>query len=527
MSIRWLAYVSGALFAVAACSPSSTDAERSQGGADGTTAASEGVDGSPVEPGSDVGQEGTLRLGILASAALDPAAASPASVHDIVLADLLHDTLTALDDGGVPQPDMASFSANADLTVWRFELDQGATFADGSVVTADDVVFSLDRVRGSGGDSLPALRLDDVESVVAVGPSTVDITLRRPSAVLPETLAAPVYGISSKSTVEGSIASGELRLNASGDYVAVIESPSQLLLTRRAGTGPDGISVELFESESLALDGFLAGDLDWTVAPPDRLSEVFERVGARGVVPFHGGLFLGLDAGIAPLDSGDLRRAIALAIDRQALAEAVFGPTAQAATGVVPDGVPGGGGECRGVCGPASEAARATVTETFPEGQSTPLRLLVDDTDSMGAVASVLAQQFDDVGLEVDVDAQPVAVYEQLITSGRQQLFLFGWLGVSRTPAHHLPPLFSSASPDNLSGFAEEAIDESLEATRTQPIVDVRASAWRDVEATILERVPVVPLVQFRTTGVLNPRVDGFVMRADGTLDLSALSLDG
>ena len=103
---------------------------------------------------------------------------------------------------------------------------------------------------------------------------------------------------------------------------------------------------------------------------------------------------------------------------------------------------------------------------------------------------------------------------------------MYGWLGVARSPSSLLPALFDSASPDNVSGLADPAVDAALRAARVEPIASLRAAAWRDVEVAILDQVAVVPLLQLRTTGVVSPRVSGFVVRADGSVALDEVAFE-
>lgn len=519
-----------ALSLTLACTSASDPPERAADASTSTaepsttaSGSSETTDGEAVaEP-----EDSVLRLGLAAIDSFDPAAASPASAAEILLADLLYDTLAVIDDTGVAQPGLASFSANADLTVWRFELDREATFADGTAVTADDVAFSLERVLAGGRGSLPAIRLERVAGISTSGSTTIDISLTEPSAVLPELLASPLYAITAREAIERASAGGDPTPLASGDYVATYDGADQVLLARRSGSGPSAISVDLFPDEDAALDAFLAGDLDWTVAPADRVGEASEVAGSAGLVPFQGGLMLGVDPVVAPLDDPGLRRAIALAVDRQAIVDTVFGPTAQPARGLIPAGVSGGTGTgCRGVCGPSRSEAEQLVATALPAGQDQPLRLLVDDSASMQAVAASIERQLTAIGLDIEVVSLPVETYEGLIATGQQQLFVYGWLGVARSPSSLLPALFDSASPDNVSGLADPAVDAALRAARVEPIASLRAAAWRDVEVAILDQVAVVPLLQFRTTGVVSPRVSGFVVRADGSVALDEVAFD-
>lgn len=497
------------------------DASSTTGGASTTSGG-----GSPTTGGVtlDVDEESALRIGLPGLVSLDPAAASAASAADVITADLLYDTLTTIGDDGIVGPGLASFIPSADFTLWRFTLDQGATFADGTPVSADDVAFSLDRVLAGGGASLAATRLDQVIEISTSGSTIVEIILEEPSSAFPELLSSPLFAITDRETISARLAGGDVGLNPSGDYVAALDDEARVVLQRRAGEGPEAVLLVPYPDENSAVDAFIAGELDWTTVPPDRLGEAFEAGASRRLAPFHGGLFLGVDRRVAPLDNVELRRAIGLAIDRQGVVDDVFGPTAEPLWGAIPNGVPGAPDGCRGVCGPARDDARAIVERVLPEGLAQPLRLLVDDTSSQREVGGVIEDQLAAIGLDVQVVSLPVATYEQLIATGQQQLFLFGWLGVARSPSDHLPPLFDSMSPDNVSGLRSAGADAAFDSVLQERDPATRLAAWAAIEPEILGQAPVVPLVQFRTTGVVSERAEGLVVRVDGSLDLSGVA---
>ena len=476
---------------------------------------------SPYEAGPDV-----LRIGMTGVESIDPVAGSPASVTDVALADLFYDGLTTVTADGKVVPSLADFAVNAAGDVWRFTLREDATFADGSAITSTDVVYSLDRIRSREESSLAALRLEHVAGITAVDDRTIDIATDGPNAVLPELLSSPLYAITDEQTIEPYLGGGDQTPNGSGDFQVSLESARRVVLERFRGSGPATVVVDLFDDQGAALDAFLADGLDWTVAPPDRLGDATAAAGSDGLVPFHGGLFLGLNPTTVPLDDVRVRRAIALAIDRRALADAVFGPSAQPLLGVVPQGVPGATSECLGPCGPKVDEAAAIVAEVFPSGPPGPLQLVVDDSEAQRSVAGVLADELEAVGLDVTVESLDVETYESVVAGGQQQLFLYGSLGVALTPASHLPPLFESSSPDNLTGLKDPAVDMAIAAARAQPIEAQRRATWRDIEVRALESAVAVPLAQFRTTGVSGPGISGVVVRADGSLDLSGVSIE-
>ena len=506
----------------AACSSDGGDVERAEGAPTTSEAPATGGDGDPGE-GGDAGGGDVLRLGLAGPMSLDPAAISPASVSSMILVDLVHDTLTRVDDEGLAQPGLAGFEPNEDRTVWRFTLSDGATFADGVAVTAEDVVASLDRVRSQGGSSLAAIALEDVASMTAVDPRTVEIALAAPSVVLPELLASPLFSIVDRDLLPTGVGAP---LNPSGAYDVEVVAPDRLVLERRRGEGPATIELRLFPDDARAYEAMSAGELDWSPVPVDRLGDAGSAFGLGGMVPFHGTVLLGINPNVEPLSRSPLRQAISLAIDRATLAEAVFGTTAQPMQGLVPDGVPGAAGECVGYCGPDVERSRQLVAEAFPEGaEPPPVRLLTDDSTTHLAIAGVLAEQLGAVGIELATSSQDAATYEGTLGPG-QQLYLFSTLGVGLSPVTHLQA-WRSTSPDNLTGYTQPFVDERLAGASAEPDVAARTLRWREVEAVVLGDVPVVPLAQLRTVAVVRERIRGLQVRVDGSIDVSGVTFDG
>lgn len=505
----------------ASCSSGDDDAQRadepSTTAARSSTSQDDGGGDADVAPA----EGDVLRLGLAGPLSLDPALISPASVSSMILVDLVHDTLTEVDDDGIARPGLATFEPNAERTLWRFVLDPEATFADGTQITADDVVTSLDRIRAQGGGTLAAIQLEDVVAVTAVDARTVDIGLEAPSAVLPAVLASPLYGVLDREVLP-TVVGGPL--NASGAHDVELAAPGRLVLERRRGEGPATVELRLFPDDAAAYDAMSAGELDWSPVPVDRLGDAGNAFGLGGLVPFHATVLLGINPNVEPLARAPLRRAISLAIDRSTLTEAVFGPTAQPLDGLVPAGTPGAPEDCVGACGPDVARARQLVDEAFPDGSPPPVRLLTDDSATHDAIAGVLREQLGAVGVELAPIAVDAMTYESLLAVGQQQLFIYSTLGVGLTPATHLLA-WESSSPDNLAAYGQALVDEALRAARAEPDPAARIARWREIEAAILADVPVVPLAQLRTVAVVSERIRGLDVRADGSVDVSEVEI--
>lgn len=130
---------------------------------------------------------GTLRIGALgrSSAITRDPHGTQGNESDYLVIALVHDTLTApgLKDNTVGRL-ASSWKPSKDLTTWRFTVAKGATFHDGTPVTADDVVWSLRRLRNTpaGAARLPGIKADHI---TAEGKDTVALVSDFANAELP------------------------------------------------------------------------------------------------------------------------------------------------------------------------------------------------------------------------------------------------------------------------------------------------------------------------------------------------------
>ncbi|MDB6177661.1 ABC transporter substrate-binding protein [Paracoccus sp. Z330] len=137
---------------------------------------------------------------------LDPAAASLAT--DYVRCCAYYNRLTFLDEHGQLQMELAEAVESDDAKVWTVTLKSGVTFHDGKTLTADDVVFSLQRHSDPAVGSKVAALAKQIAEVKAENPTTVRITLTAPNADLPTILAMHHFMIVAAGTTDFSKGNG-------------------------------------------------------------------------------------------------------------------------------------------------------------------------------------------------------------------------------------------------------------------------------------------------------------------------------
>jgi ABC-type oligopeptide transport system substrate-binding subunit len=497
-----------------------------------------------VRRGPDEPPPGVLRLGIERPQSLDPAQAR--SPGELLVADQLFDGLTAYDPETLSiQPALAvRWQASADQRKWDFTLRPGASFANGRAVTPGDVKYSLDRIAKKGSSSPAAAQLETVTGFRAVnvdgkgeslsGVTTpaadvVRIELDQPLSSLPAVLGHPTFGVVPHESVSAEspgfavhpVGSGPFVLQSRrDDMLHLVPSPATSNLPLRA------VDIYLEEDAAAAYESFLAGRLDWTSVPPDRVEQVAERQGAAGSKPYLGQLFYGFNLKNPKFADARFRQAIVAAIDREAIVGVVYGPSATVLRGLIPAGVPGAQADaCGERCNHDANRARALVAEVFAGKPVPEVHIDFDDDGTQRAVAQAIEANLEAVGIPAALRPHTYADYLRFAISGQQELFRLGWIGAYPTADAFLTPVFQSTARDNITGFSSPAVDNSLKSGRAEADEAKRIGAYQAAEQLVLDQMPIVPLAQFLFQSVSSARVSGLAVSGLGTFDATKVKV--
>lgn len=521
---------------------------------------------------------GTLRLAMTGLTTTDPAAVVPTDQGEMVAADLIADGLTAVDaTSGAVVPSLAeSWEANDAGTTWTFHLRDGATFSDGSAVTATDVVDSLTRVAERGSATLAGARLEGVagyadlvarrsaalSGLAAVDDHTLTITTASKDVELPLLLGSPVYGVvkvetldATPTTVTTTSADDAPRLLGSGPFTVDSDDGTTMHLVRAPGSGAhlDGVDLIRVASGAAGEDLVRAGQADWAAltgaaargaaSPSTTASTSTATIGAGGssadatgplaTAPVDATVvqseslgaeeFFGLNTTNPNLTNPVFRQAIVKSIDRAKLVP--LGPAGLRATpSVVPPGVPGALDDaCGDPCRYDPDAAKALVAQAFPGGGVPTIEVDTDDDPTDVALAGAVQASLVAVGIPATVVTKPFTEYQRFVTSGQQQLFRTGWVGLAPSAGAYLDPLFRTGSLDNLTALSSPNVDSRLDTAMATEDAAARQVQYQSLERDILALSPVVPLGSFVASVRLSPRVQGYMQRLDGTFDLDAV----
>ena len=506
---------------------------------------------------------GTLSIALLAPRSLDPAYAT--RPEEQLLVANLFDSLTAIDRGGAVQPAAAvSWSRDASLRHWRFQLRPDARYSDGTPVQADDFKLAWERLaspKTKPRPASPAALLEAVEGYQAFAsgrarhiaglsapdPTTLLVDLGEPLADLPAALSSPrLSPVPADAVAAGAafgaspVGNGPFALAASyskGHPVPLVPSPTY------AGPRPDldRVRVITVPDEQTAWLALQHNQVSFAPVPLDQVAaaRALEGLSADGrgrpgllQGPETGTWSLGFSVGAGPAKDPRWRQAVSLAIDRQRIAVALAGALS-AATGIVPHGVPGAGQVACPACAHDPARARALLAQVGQAGRG-PVELAVPATSRDRRIAGLIADDLENVGVEVKLVEVDPAEYPGDPTSSEQRpatpakapamLALLQTAPYPRMDAF-LSRQLSSHGAANLTGFADPAVDHLLTQARASADQAARTRLYQQAEQAVLNDLPVAPVLEQRHSDVLAPSVEGFDLTPWGALDLSTVRL--
>ncbi|MFL0578636.1 ABC transporter substrate-binding protein [Dietzia sp. 179-F 9C3 NHS] len=392
---------------------------------------------------------GTVRVAAMISPGdtLDPAAASSPGAWVGIFA--VYDSLVVLLDNE-PELQLAeSVTSNDAADVWTVRLRPGATFSDGSPVTADDALASLVYTSASpmAGSFLAPL---DIDASHAVDERTLELHLSAPRADFVEAVLAPQSTVFKDGDPETGVGSGPFVLDSGSAEDGWVFSPN----THHPGVGIDRLEVRSIPDPDARARAVVSGDIDYandlpvtaarTVTEPARITE--------GGPADSKALGLILNTRVAPFDDERVRTAFKLLVDREGLVEAVLGQGAVVGEDVLGKGISGYPEDLSEV---TRDVDRARIL--LQEAGVDEVTLVTSDVvPGLNDAAELLVTQAREVGLTLTLDRRDPAAYFADI-AGLMELPLFSVYWVNRSTATALPFTTGTAGGFNLDGFGADA----------------------------------------------------------------------
>ncbi len=474
-------------------------------------------------------QVGTLAVALEAMPTqLDPRLATDA--HSSRIASLLFASLLRRDAGGRAVAWLASSWQADDQLTWRFSLRSDFVFHDRRPVTADDVVASyralMDPVLGSPRKAM----LASVQSIEKTGPYEVVFKLSQPDAAFLE--AASFAVLPSDLAAERHLSSEQLI--GAGPYRLLEVRHGDRVLLEAHGDYADGyppierIEFRVIPDETMRALELQHGSVDLVqnALDPDTVSWLKKNAGHLEIrrSPSNSFQYLGLNLDHPALADKRVRRALAMAIDRQAIVDYLLAGRARVASGLLPpqhwahhDGGPA-------IVYAPDQAGRLLDRAGYPRRGPDGTRLTLDYKTTTQQLrrrlAEAIAAQLSALGVKLKLSSWEWGTFYSDIKKGNFDSYSLAWVGILdpdilRNVFHSgmTPPLGA-----NRGRFADRRVDRLTDKALLTETVQQRARLYARVQKRLAALLPVIPLWWPENVVVTSRRLKGFTPHPSGDL---------
>jgi peptide/nickel transport system substrate-binding protein len=469
-------------------------------------------------------KSGELRLAFSAPAtSVDPHFQN--ATPNFAIARNFFDTLVQMDPDNRIVPGLAESWRRLDDTTWEFKLRR-ARFHDGAELTAEDVAWSLDRPATI--ENSPAPYTIYTKSIVGkrvVDARTIQLTTSGPYPLLLADLSQVII-LNKKAAENLDRAQFLAALNrlGTGPYRFVSYAPEDRVTMERFddhwGGRPawDKVLVRFITNEAARISALLAGDVDAIENVPTQDVERIKNDTSLVLAAKKSNrvVFLFLDSGRdqsptvsdlngKPLASNPLkdlrvRKAINLAIDRNAIRDRIMTGIAYPTNNLATEAMPGFDPALEAVPFDPAQARKLLADAGYPDGFrltiASPNNRLINDAKVAQAVAQMLTR----VGIRTQVDAMPFAVIATRGNKGEFSSSMMAW-GVQTAEASS-PIRMMLACPDKAKGwgavnwgnYCNRELDGLLTRVVSTMDDDQRNGLLKQLVRQVMDDVALVPL---------------------------------
>ncbi|MDM4767409.1 ABC transporter substrate-binding protein [Pelomonas sp. SE-A7] len=450
--------------------------------------------------------------------------------HTVTTALLMHsyEGLTRYNARYELEPALASKWTVVSPTLIRFELRKGVKFHDGTPFTADDVVFSFNRIRQPQGTM--QIYVTGIKEIRKLGLHEIELQLEATNPLLLKNLVD--FRIVSKPWAEKhkSVQVQDYRskeenyasrnVNGTGPYKITGWQPDQkvsLTLNKDWWDQHHNNVAEVqylpIKSDATRVAALLSGDVDLlTDLPTQDVARLKSDPRIKLVEgPETRTVFFALDQGSEELRGSNVkgknpfkdrrvREAMSIAIDREAIKRTTMRGLSIPAALMIPPGVNGHSAELDAVVRPDLDKARKLLADAgYAQGFEVPLycpnNRYVNDEEICLAVVSMWAK----IGIQARLVAQPMSQHSQAFQRFEAPLYMLGW-GVPNFDAQFTLQAIThtrTGGPDgsfNYAKVSDAKLDQLIDALKVEPDMAKRNALIREALLRVRDEHLFIPL---------------------------------
>ena len=475
--------------------------------------------------------------------------------------DYVYDGLVRYNKQFVPEPALATSWTRVSPTQWRFNLRKNVKFHDGTPMTADDVVFSFERVLKPSSNM--KVYAQGIKETKKIDDFTVDIITDGPSPVLLRGLvdvkimskawATKNNVVNPQNYAQKEESYAARNTNGTGQFMLKSREAdvrTVLVLNPNWWDKAEGNVTEIvyqpIKQDSTRGAALLSGEVDLVLDPP---TQDIPRLRQNSAIKIADGtetriIFFGFDQwrdespytnvkGKNPFKDKRVRQAMYQAIDIEAIRRATMRGLANPSGSMIAPQVQGYFEEfAKRLPYDAAAAKKLLADAGYPNGfeftLDCPNNRYINDEEICQAVTAMWAK----VGLTARLNAMPRATYFQKIQKFDTSVYLLGWATATFDGLYTLQSLIRTVDPKggadgnfNLGKYSNPKADALIDQVKTEIDDAKRNAAMREAQRIHYDDIGHIPLHQQVIPWAMRSNVTVF-HRADNRLDMRWARID-
>ena len=424
------------------------------------------------------------------------------------------------------EPGLATSWTAIDDSTWEFKLRPGVKFHDGSDFTAEDVKFSIERIPRVAGPNPTTIYVRRVKGVEIVDPLTIRVKTDGPAPNLPNDfirlfvvshIAAKDYSDSAEKASEG-FNSGKAAIGT-GPYKFVSWTPKEQLVLERfdgywGGKEPwDKVIRKELPNDAARVAQLKAGQVDLIARIPASDVPTLEQDSKLTIVR-QDSVYLfniafdfrdkspqisakdGSPLPKNPFTDPKVREAFDLAIDRETITEIAMEGMGTVQSQLVTPNIFGYNPDVKPTKSDVEKAKALLAEAGYPDGFKVIYSFTNDRLPGDKDAGTTIAQMLTAIGIQVEANAQPGAVYFPANTRGDYSLTMSGWGTLTGEANYTLSSLVHTNEPAkklgafNIRGYSNPALDKLIEQAGVEMDAAKREQYLKDANAIVASDRP-------------------------------------
>lgn len=492
-----------------------------------------------------------------------PTTLDPGVVQDGDTIDMLqqiYEGLVAWGEDNTPHPNLAErWDIEDGGKTYVFHLKKGVKFHNGREVTAEDFKWTWER-NGSPelasetltsylGDVVGVKEMKEsngkiktISGVTVVDKYTLKVQIDKPRPYFLGKLTYIVSAVLPKEAVDGGREISKVeQMVGTGPFKATSYAPDQLMVMDafadyHGGKPPvDKIERPVMLDSLTRLNKFKSGELDLCLIERQDVKSIQDDPKFASMLHFAPRpsiFYIGMNVtgkDYKPFADRNVRRAIAMAIDRDRICKQVLGGINEPAYGIVPPGVLGHRPKADFIPYNVEEAKKLLAAAGYPEGKGMPaieLRFRDARPDIKIVAEFVAAQLKENLGMNVSLKVTEWKAYLERYNRGQNPFYHMRWAADYLDAQNFLSTMLATFGPENHHGYNNPEFDRLCAEADVSFDQEKRNELYAQAEDIALQDASWVPIYFQRDAELIHPRVKGLRESLFGHLPHTTLRLE-